>query len=620
MATVVLQYAGAALGTLIGGPVGGILGRAAGAIAGNIIDQKLFGSGTRRTQGPRLNDLRVMTSEEGAPIPRLWGRMRISGQVIWATNFEEVAKTDTQSASAKGGSGGKSKTTTYTYFANFAVGLCEGEVSRIGRVWADGKLIDLPAFTTRLHTGSETQMADSLIIAKEGGDAAPAYRGLAYIVFERMALESFGNRIPQLSFEVYGRDTGTGAHVRAVNIIPGSTEFGYDTQLITRKEAAGVTVSENAHASASHSDWTESIDQLTAECGNLQAASLVVSWFGNDLRCGTCTLKPGVESATKVTTPAAWKVAGLARNAAYVVSLVDGKPAFGGTPSDASVIRAITDLKARGLAAVFYPFILMDVPAGNALPDPYGSAAQPAFPWRGRITCHPAPSQPGTVDKTAAAATQLQAFIGTAQPSHFAIINGEVIYSGPAEWSYRRMLLHYAILCAAAGGVDAFIIGSELRGLTTLRSSISTYPFVAALVTLAAEVKAILPAAKVTYAADWSEYFGHQPSDGSNDVFFHLDPLWASSNIDAIGIDNYMPLSDWRDGNNHADAVAGVPSIYDASYLSSGIAGGEGYDWYYASAADRDAQLRTPITDGAYGKPWIFRPKDLKSWWLNPHY
>ena len=46
-----------------------------------------------------------------------------------------------------------------------------------------------------------------------------------------------------------------------------------------------------------------------------------------------------------------------------------------------------------------------------------------------------------------------------------------MIYSGPDEWSFRRFILHYAHLCKAAGGVDAFLIGSELRGLTTLRSS-----------------------------------------------------------------------------------------------------------------------------------------------------
>jgi hypothetical protein len=306
MATVVLQYAGAAVGTALGGPIGGIIGRAVGAVAGNIIDQNLFGPGTKRTQGPRLNNLRVMASEEGAPIPRLWGRMRISGQVIWATNFEEVSKTTTQKSSSKGGP--KSKTTEYSYFANFAIGLCEGVVDRVGRVWADGKEIDISAFTTRFYRGLEDQEADSLIVAKEGADNAPAYRGLAYIVFERLPLESFGNRLPQLSFEVISSSGGSASHIRAVNIIPGSTEFGYDTTIITRKVSDGVTTTENAHVSSERSDWTVSIDDLTAGCANLKAASLVVPWFGTDLRCGICQIKPAVENTAKVTKPEAWGV------------------------------------------------------------------------------------------------------------------------------------------------------------------------------------------------------------------------------------------------------------------------------------------------------------------------
>jgi hypothetical protein len=87
-----------------------------------------------------------------------------------------------------------------------------------------------------------------------------------------------------------------------------------------------------------------------------------------------------------------------------------------------------------------------------------------------------------------------------------------------------------------------------------------------------------------------------------------------------IGIDNYLPLTDWRDGNSHLDRLAGAASIYDADYLKSGIAGGEGFDWYYTSETARDNQTRAPITDGAYGKPWVFRNKDLKSWWANSHY
>ncbi len=194
-------------------------------------------------------------------------------------------------------------------------------------------------------------------------------------------------------------------------------------------------------------------------------------------------------------------------------------------------------------------------------------------------------------------------------------------FTGGADWGYRRMVLHYAHLCKAAGGVDAFIIGSEMRGLTTIRDGASSYPAVAALKTLATDVRAILGAGvKIGYAADWSEYFGHQPADGSGDVFFHLDPLWADADIDFVGIDNYFPLADWRDGEDHLDARAGWPAITDRDYLQANIEGGEGFEWFYASPADRLAQVRTPITDGAHGAPWVFRPKDIRSWWSNPHH
>ncbi len=615
MATVVLQYAGAALGTMLGGPIGGILGRAVGGLAGAVIDQEIFASPTHR-EGPRLNSLQVMSSQEGSAIPVVFGRMRIAGQVIWATNLLEVAST----SSAGGGKGlaSQSTVTNYSYFANFAVGLCEGEILGLGRAWADGKEIDLNSFSPRIYLGSETQAPDSLISSIEGVASAPAYRGLAYVVFERMPLEKFGNRLPQLAFEVIAKGNEVADLVQAVTIIPGATEYGYDTALVTRSGGVGQTASENAHVSASRSDWSTSLDQLQQTCSNVGMASLVVAWFGNDLRCGQCQLMPGVEDASK-NASVTWQVSGIARGAARVVSHVNNAPAYGGTPSDASVIHAIQDLKARGLKVMLNPFILMDVPQGNALPDPYGGAAQAAYPWRGRITASLASGQPGSPDKTVAAATQVSAFVGSASASQFSGAGSTITFSG-SEWSYRRMILHYAKLCALAGGVDAFLIRSELRGLTTLRSAAGTYPFVSALATLAADVKAILPSAKISYAADWSEYFGHQPQDGSGDVYFHLDPLWSSLNVDFIGVDNYFPLSDWRDGFTHLDRAGGARSIYDEAYLASRIAGGEAFDWFYASQADRDSQTRTPITDGAYHKPWAFRPKDLKSWWLNPHY
>ncbi len=640
MATLALAAAGAAAGsallpagfTVLGASISGAaIGAQLGALAGSFIDQTLFApSGqTRALDGPRLASLHVTASTEGAPIPRLYGRARLGGQVIWATDFEEQVITTTSTTQTggggKGGGGGgggaTTQTTEYHYFANFAIALAEGEISGIGRVWADGQELDLSRITHRVYTGGDTQAPDDLILAREGAGNAPAYRGVAYVVFERMALAAFGNRIPQLSFEVLRPVDTFNALVQAVVVIPGSGEFVYAKEPVARVIGGGASEAENVHTRQGGSDWDVSADQLEAALPNVQTASLIVSWFGTDLRAGVCQLRPGVDRLDKITTPVSWSVAGVARPAAHVVSQHAGRPAYGGTPSDASVVSAIQDLTARGKSVALTPFVLMDIADGNALLDPYsGAAQQPSYPWRGRITVSPAAGQPGSPDKTAAAATQIAAFLGTAQVSDYALSGGGVVYTGPAEWSYRRFILHHAYLALAAGGVDAFVIGSELRGLTQVRDGAASYPFVAGLVQLAADVKAVLGAStKVTYAADWSEYFGHQPPDGTADVFFHLDPLWSAASIDAIGIDVYWPLADWREGRQHVDYLAGARSVYDLDYLKSNIGGGEGYDWYYASQADRTAQIRTPIADGA-GKPWVFRFKDIHSWWINPHY
>ena len=94
-----------------------------------------------------------------------------------------------------------------------------------------------------------------------------------------------------------------------------------------------------------------------------------------------------------MTTPYSWKVAGQTRATAYKISQIDERPVYGGTPADQSVIGAIADLKSRGFAVTFNPFLLLDIQAGNVLPDPYGGSEQAAFPWRGRITCDPAPGK-----------------------------------------------------------------------------------------------------------------------------------------------------------------------------------------------------------------------------------
>ncbi len=623
MTALLLSSAGAAVGGFLGGPIGALLGRAAGALAGNAVDQRLFGNGAKRSvEGPRLSDLSVQGASEGEPIAKVYGRARIAGQMIWATRFEEDTTIETsggKATSLAGNVGGSSTSTSYTYFANFAIGLCEGPIAHIGRIWADGKILNREALTFRIYKGNETQDPDPLIQAKQGTLDVPAYRGLAYIVFERLPIGAFGNRIPQLTFEIIRPIGQLEEQLRGVCLIPGATEFGYHTVPVTRRGALGDSVSENAHSGLARTDLLASLDELQALAPNLASVSVIVPWYGTDLRMGQCLVKPGVDNAVKTTTGATWSVSGLSRASAHVVSQVDGRAAFGGTPADASVIAAITELKSRGLAVTLTPFLLMDIPAGNTLPDPYtGAGSQPVFPWRGRITCAPAPGQAGTPDATSAINAQVNAFFGTVTPAHFIVTGSTVTYTGPAQFSYRRQVLHLAAMAKAAGGVAVFVIGSELKGMTRLRSAAQTYPVVAALVALAQDVRTLLGSStKITYAADWTEYGAFTPP-GSTDVLFPLDALWASSAIDAVGIDFYPPLTDWRDEETHLDGVIAADPL-DAAYLQSRLNAGEAYDFYYASDEARAAQTRLPISDTAYGKPWTYRPKDIQNWWRNAH-
>lgn len=613
MATILLQAAGAALGGLFG-VAGKAIGMAAGALAGYVIDRALINS-TRTIEGARLSSAQPLNGEEGAAIPRLYGTMRIGGTLIWATRFEESRQTTRQ------GFKGGPKIVSYKYFANVAIGLCEGEIAGVRRVWADGREIDLTTVEMRVHRGDAAQLPDPLIEAKQGTGNTPAYRGTAYVVFERLPLEPYGNRIPQLQFEVLRPVSQLNHQIRAMTLIPGATEFGLYPVSVTATPQAGETVSLNRHVLHAPSDFAASVDELQALCPNLENVALVVTWFGDDLRAGQCGIRPGVVEQGPVSTSKPWSVCGLDRQQAKLVSTFDGKPAFGGTPTDLSVMEAIRDLKARGLNVTLYPFIMMDVPAGNGLPDPYGGTEQGAYPWRGRITTDIAPGLPGTADKTASARADVTAFCGTAMPADFVAGADGVDFTGaPGDFGYRRFVLHCAALAREAGGVDAFLIGSELRGLTTLRDDQGRFPFVESLADIAFEVRTMLGGeTAMTYGADWSEYSGHQPADGSGDVLFHLDPLWAHPAITAIGIDNYMPLADWRDGDWIEGNPEGARGPADREAMTAAIGSGEGFDWYYANAQDRAARVRSPIADGAYGKPWVFRFKDIVSWWSKFH-
>lgn len=196
MATLVFS----AIGTAIGGPLGGAIG----ALVGRQVDSAIIGAGSR--EGPRLRELGVTTSSYGSAMPRHFGRMRVPGTIIWATDLVEHKET-------KGGGKGKPSVTTFSYTASFAVALGSSPIASIGRIWADGNLLrgssgDLKVGgAMRVHAGRGDQSVDPLLAAAEGNASCPAYRGVAYVVFENLQLGDFGNRIPALTFEVIAGPT-----------------------------------------------------------------------------------------------------------------------------------------------------------------------------------------------------------------------------------------------------------------------------------------------------------------------------------------------------------------------------------------------------------------------------
>lgn len=548
------QVVGAAVGAQFGAPQ---LGAAIGGSIGN----GLSGTSKHTFEGARLETLAVQTSTYGRMIPMVFGSVRIAGNVIWSRPIKEIASTTTTRTGGKGGAGGRrtsNASTTYSYYVTLAIAVCEGEVTRINRVWADAQLLDLSQGVYRIYKGSETQLPDPLIESFEGVGRTPAYRGLAYIVIEDFPLASFGNRIPNFSFEVTRRaaqvDVGNApveSLVKSVMLLPGSGEFVYDTQAeykISGSSAGGNVLQSgyqiplNLHTAEGKANVLVALDQMQETFPNLEWVGLVVNWFGTSMDIATCEIWPCVEYQTGgINTPDDWQVAGLTRATGRQIGSDGSQLRYGGTPDDGSIVRLLTELRARGLKIFLYPQLLMDVPGK---------------PWRGFLT---------------GSASQVTNFFTKAR-------------------GYNNYIMHYANL--AAGKIDAFAIGTEMRDLTEITSSAGVFPSVGQFISLAAAVKGVLGAGvKVTYAADWSEY--HHTDGG----WYHLDPLWASPHIDMVGIDAYFPLTD------------GVQTGYDIAAIRAGWTSGEGYDFYYTDST-RTAQA--PLSQE-------YAWKNISWWWNNTH-
>jgi len=579
MADIVLPVVGGVTGFILGGPSGAVLGANLGGMAAGMLFPRSQRVTLPTQEGPRLADLRAQTATYGNMIPKIYGTMRLAGNVIWSTDLKEVkvetTSTQTSSGGGKGGGGGGSVTTsqtsvTYEYFVTLAIAICEGPIDEVIRVWADSKVLTEDVLSSsqgkyNVHHGTEDQMVDDIMAKYLAAGTIPAYRGTAYVVIEDFPLGSYGNRIPNFTFEVRRTLKFTPSvedKITDVVMIPGAGEMVYGTNVQSKQDGyfdayqGGIFVPNadkkfiNMHNYEGKADSLVAVDQMINVLPNLEWVAIVVTWFATSTDAGACEIVPKVEfqGSTQVL-PQDWSVAGISRSSAQVVLKFDPEtPTYGGTPSDHTVVQLVDHLKSKGLNVMLYPMVFVD----TISPVPK--------PWRGRIV--PANA--------------------TDANSWFTKTNG-----------YNGFITHYANL--VKNKADAFVIGSELIGMTGYTDSAGSYPAVNQLVSLAATVKGIMGGSTdITYAADWSEYH-------STDGWFNLDPLWASPNIDFVGIDSYFPLTE------------DLPQIQITEELIAEYwEAGEGWDYYYTDSVARTGQT-------SYGGDATFAWKNLEYWWKNTH-
>ena len=226
-----------ALGAVAGSYAPGVgwqLGAQIGYMVGSIAGALLFPGGEDQ-KGPRLGDLRVGDASYGLPIPIVYGTARVAGTMIWTSGIEERSEEESMK-------GGGPTATSYSYYSSFAIGLCEGPISGVRKIWLDTKLVwdvssdnlgiahqrigdldprhlltpeelaersreiqaELSKVATALtiYQGTEEQLPDPVMEAHEGAGEVPAHRGMAYLMFADLPLAAYGNRIPSVSAEV----------------------------------------------------------------------------------------------------------------------------------------------------------------------------------------------------------------------------------------------------------------------------------------------------------------------------------------------------------------------------------------------------------------------------------
>jgi hypothetical protein len=161
----------------------------------------IFGGGNATPSASPVTSLRLQTSTRGRPIPILYGKPRVAANLIWYGDL--IATGHQQSSGGKGGGGQSS--TSYTYTAALIMGVSEGVINSIPRVWRQKEVFTDPTdacaqIGLSYSPGTYSQTAAGWMITKHPTEAL-AYRGLSYISAANYALGDNADLLNH-SFEV----------------------------------------------------------------------------------------------------------------------------------------------------------------------------------------------------------------------------------------------------------------------------------------------------------------------------------------------------------------------------------------------------------------------------------
>ncbi|MDY6225017.1 phage tail protein [Veillonella caviae] len=165
-----------------------------------------------------IGDFQINTASYGEVVPEILGTTRVSGNII---DYEDFTAHEHKSTTRTGKGGGSKHTEiTYTYTVAAAIGLCEGPIRGIGKVWRDKEVYEYPneKIELTLFNGEAGQSPWPYMLSKHPEKALP-YSGLAYMA----GVVDLGDRgsLPQYNFEIMGKllDTGDGVDVNPADYI-----------------------------------------------------------------------------------------------------------------------------------------------------------------------------------------------------------------------------------------------------------------------------------------------------------------------------------------------------------------------------------------------------------------